>query len=67
MATENSLMVVLDREEYCFLYDQASLPEVLESLLAHDGIPESTPPGFLNADQAREIARGVIGRAHQGI
>jgi len=60
-------MVVLDREEYCYLYDRASLPEVLEAVLAHDSAPESTPPGFLNAEQALEIARGILGRALQEI
>lgn len=65
--TENSLMVVLDREEYCFLYDRGSLPELLEAILVHDAAPDSVPPGFLNVDHAREIARGLIGRAYQQI
>lgn len=66
-ATEHSVMVVLDREEYCFLYDRGSFPDLLETLLEHDSHPDSSPPGFLHGDHVREIARGLIGSAHQSI
>ena len=65
-STTNSLMVVLGREEYCFLYDKPSFPELLESLLEFDSIEENEPTG-LTGDQAREIARGLIGRTYQEI
>ncbi len=62
----NSLMVILDRDEYCFLYERESFPELLESLLEYDDSSEE-PTGGLNGDQAREIARGLIGHIYQTI
>lgn len=60
-------MVILDREEYCFLYDRESFPEVLEAILEHDGDPATSTPGFFHRDHAREIARGLLGNLHQTI
>ena len=59
-------MVVLDRDEYCFLYDLPSFPELLETLLEFPK-PGSDNQAGMNADQAREIFRNLIGRAHQVI
>ncbi len=66
-SSASSLMVVLEGEEYCFLYDTPSFPELLESLLETRRRPEDTPSGFLNVDQAREVARSVIGSTYQQI
>lgn len=66
-SSERSVMVVLDREEYCFLYDRESFPELIETLLEQDECPELSPPGFLHREHAREIARGLIGEAHQSL
>ena len=63
----SSLMVVLEGEEYCYLYDTPSFPDVLESLLEHRRSPDEAPPGFLHVEQARQIARGLIGRTYQEI
>ena len=65
MPTSNSLMVLLAKEEYCFLYDRPSLPDVLESLLDHREPPEETEPGYLNLEQAREVSRGLLVRAYR--
>lgn len=67
MRSSNSLMVVLDKEEYCFLYDIPSFPDVLESLLEHRDSPEETEPGYLDVEQAREVSRGILCRAYQDI
>ena len=67
MRTSNSLMVVLDKEEYCFLYDRLSLPDVIESLLDHHEVPEETEQGYLDVEQAREVSRGLLSRAYQDI
>ncbi len=66
MEKSNSLMVVLGSDEYCFLYDRPSFPELLESLLEFRNPPEEEPPG-LDSEQAREIARELIGQAHQDL
>ncbi|MFQ5654435.1 MAG: hypothetical protein ACE5GW_06860 [Planctomycetota bacterium] len=65
--SENSLMVIMDREEFCFLYDRPSLPELLESLLDYGVDPREAKAGDLTTDHTREIARGLIGRAFQEI
>ena len=65
MRTSRSLMVVLDKEEYCFLYDRSSLPDVLEALLDHHEPPEETEAGFLDVERAREVSRGLLSRAYQ--
>ncbi|MGE3165024.1 MAG: hypothetical protein AB7O52_08965 [Planctomycetota bacterium] len=65
--SDRSVMVVLDREEYCFLYDRESFPELLEAILDHDEDPANSPPGFLHRDHAREIARGLLGQLHQSL
>ncbi len=61
-------MVILDREEYCFLYDRHSFPELLESLLDYgediDEMNGNASTG-LTSDQAREVARGLIGHVYQ--
>ena len=66
-SSASSLMVVLEGEEYCFLYDTPSFPELLESLLQTTRLPENTPTGLLNVDQAREVARSVIGKTYSEI
>ena len=68
MATRaSSLMVVLDQEEYCWLYDGSSFPDVLEELLRCRRAPDDAEPGFLHVDQARHISRGLLARAYQEI
>lgn len=59
-------MVVLDQDEYCFLYDGHSFPELLESLLEFPAERTETDRG-MNSDQAREIFRELIGRVHQEV
>ena len=66
MQKSNSLMVVLEGDEYCFLYDRPSFPELLESLLEFKTPPEEEVPG-LDSEQAREIARELIGQAHRDL
>ena len=63
----NSLMVILDRDEYCFLYDRQSFPDLLESLLEYDRVPNEENRRELNGEQAREVARSVIGHTYQQI
>ena len=65
MRTSNSLMVVLDKEEYCFLYDRPSLPDVIESLLENRDKPEQVEEGYLDVDQALEVSRGILSKAYQ--
>ncbi len=60
-------MVILDSDEYCFLYDRQSVPELLESLLEYGQDEDKETPNGLNEEQAREIARGLIGRIYQRI
>ena len=64
---ENSLLVLLNEEEYCFLYDDYSIPELLESLLGYGDSPDTERPGNLHVGHSREIARGLIGRMYQEI
>ena len=66
-SSASSLMVVLEGEEYCFLYDEPSFPELLETLLETKRRPENTPHGLLNVDQAREVARSLIGKTYSEI
>ena len=65
--SENSLLVLLNEQEYCFLYDRHSFPELLESLLDYRKSADASEPGELNQNHSREIARGLIGRAYQEI
>ena len=62
----NSLMVVLDDHEYCFLYDQPSFPSLLSTLLGETSSGAGSTIGF-NREQAHEITRGLIGKAHQDL
>ncbi|MFN0060597.1 MAG: hypothetical protein ACKVX7_19245 [Planctomycetota bacterium] len=65
MATNNnSLMVVLDQHEYCFLYDRPSFPCLLTSLLDSPPTCDDTADE-LHLELAQEITRGLIGKAHQ--
>ncbi len=66
-SSENSLLVLLNDQEYYFLYDRPSLPELLESLLEYGESPEKARPGQLHMAHSREIARGLISRAYQEI
>ena len=66
-SSENSLLVLLNEQEYCFLYDRFSFPELLESLLEYRQNPASAEPGQLHRAHSREIARGLIGRNYQEI
>ncbi len=66
-SSENSLLVLLTKEEYYFLYDRPSFPELLESLLDHRAPPEECSEGFLNVIHTREIARGLISKNYQEI
>lgn len=65
--SENSLLVLLNKDEYYFLYDRPSFPELLESLLDYTELPEKSRPGQMNVAHSREIARGLISRAYQEI
>lgn len=67
VSSENSLLVLLNEEEYCFLYDRPSLPELLESLLEYDEEPEECRPGKLHVGHSREITRDLLGRLYQEI
>lgn len=60
-------MVVLENDEYCFLYDRPSFPELLESLLEYRTPPESEEARGLHSEHAREIARELIGEVHQDV
>ncbi len=66
-SSDSSLLVLLKNEEYCFLYDRQSVPELLESLLAFDGEPESAAEDRLDIVNSREVARGLLGRVYQEI
>ncbi len=66
-SSENSLLVLLSKEEYYFLYDRPSFPELLESLLEHRAPPEERQEGYLNVIHSREIARGLISKNYQEI
>lgn len=66
MSENNSVMVILDDEEYCFLYDDPSFPEMLESLMQYEARPHESSVG-LHCDAAREIARDLLGTAHQDL
>lgn len=60
-------MVVLEQDEYCFLYDWPSFPELLENLLEFPAKEDASDGRGLNSDQAREIFRELIGRVHQEV
>ena len=66
-SSENSLLGLLTKEEYYFLYDRPSFPELLESLLEHRAPPEEREEGFLTVNHSREIARGLISKNYQEI
>ncbi len=59
--------MLLSKEEYYFLYDRPSFPELLESLLQYRAAPEERQEGYLNVDHTREIARGLISKNYQEI
>ncbi len=65
MESNQSLMVILDREEYCYMYDADSVPDLLDTLLEQKSDPTNVPQGFFHLDQAREVARGLIGKIYQ--
>ncbi len=71
---ERSLMIVTSEEEYCFLYNRQTLPQLVERLLC---CGRKAPSNFeeyftedeelLNSDQFRSIALDMIGRRHSSI
>ena len=71
---ERSLMIVTSEEEYCFLYNRQTLPQLLERLLSTG---RRAPSNFeeyytedeesLNSDHFRSIALDMIGRRHSSI
>ncbi len=66
-SSASSLMVVLENEEYCYLYDRPSFPDLLEALLDHRQRAGDSGGQGLDIDQAHEIARRLIHRTYQEI
>ncbi len=63
-SSASSLMLVLDNEEYCYLYDRPSFPDVLEALLEHRHRLNGAATG-LDRERAHEVALTLIGRAYK--
>ena len=73
---QNSLMVILDTDEYCFLYDPTSFPELIECLLdegksseesAAPAQPETPKAGLVSEKDSSVGTRGLTSEERREI